>query len=79
MTKERLKEVTDYMKDSDYDPAKSVGTRNVNLRIRLYYGDAYGLSYASEEGAGTRAVIKIPWETGACVQGQEAIRNEYGN
>ncbi|MCQ4741240.1 ATP-binding protein, partial [Blautia hominis] len=33
MTEERLKEVTDYMKDSNYDPARSVGTKNVNLRI----------------------------------------------
>ena len=75
MTEERLKEVTDYMKDSNYDPARSVGTKNVNLRIRLYYGEAYGLSYESKEGMGTRAVIRIPWETGAGTQGENVIRS----
>lgn len=75
MTKERLKEVTDYMRDSNYDSARSVGTKNVNLRIRLYYGDAYGLFYESKEGEGTRAVIRIPWETGDCAEGQAVIRN----
>ena len=75
MTEERLKEVTDYMKDSNYDPARSVGTKNVNLRIRLYYGEAYGLSYESKEGMGTRAVIRIPWETRARTQGENVIRS----
>ena len=35
------------------------GIYNVNERVRLYYGDGYGLTYESEPGTGTRAFLKI--------------------
>lgn len=37
-----------------------VGVRNVNQRIKLYYGDAYGLRYESMEGHGTTVTITLP-------------------
>lgn len=36
------------------------GIYNVNERIKLYYGDSYGLSIESEYRKGTRATIVIP-------------------
>ena len=38
------------------------GIRNVNERIRLYFGSEYGLSYESTERKGTLITIRIPGE-----------------
>lgn len=38
----------------------SIGIRNINTRIALYYGEAYGLRIFSKEGAGTRVQITLP-------------------
>lgn len=37
-----------------------IGIANVDERIRLYYGPQYGIRIASEEGIGTRVVIRVP-------------------
>lgn len=37
-----------------------VGVRNVNERIKLYYGEQYGLEYVSRPGAGTVVKIWLP-------------------
>lgn len=34
--------------------------RNVNSRIQLEYGEAYGLSIESEPGKGTKVTVRIP-------------------
>lgn len=39
---------------------KGYGVRNVNQRIRLYYGEEYCLRIESEVGKGTRCMINIP-------------------
>lgn len=39
---------------------QSIGLKNIQSRIELYYGKGYGLTIHSEEGAGTRIDIKIP-------------------
>ncbi|MFD2332030.1 sensor histidine kinase [Cohnella sp. GCM10020058] len=36
------------------------GIRNVHERIRLHYGQAYGVSIESAEGSGTKVTIRIP-------------------
>lgn len=38
----------------------SFGLYCVNERIKLYYGDAYGISICSEPGRGTEVTIRIP-------------------
>lgn len=40
----------------------SLGIRNVNERIRLIYGDAYGLTIKSGEGQTTESTIVVPRE-----------------
>ncbi|HEY8462529.1 MAG TPA: sensor histidine kinase [Bacillota bacterium] len=36
------------------------GVKNIHERLKLNYGEAYGLSYQSKPGKGTRAIITIP-------------------
>jgi two-component system sensor histidine kinase YesM len=48
---------------SENDNSKNgsgVGVRNVNKRIKLYYGEEYGVCYKSEVGVGTTATITLP-------------------
>lgn len=44
------------------EESKGYGVRNVNERIRLYYGEQYSLHIESEPGKGTKAQIRIPKE-----------------
>lgn len=37
-----------------------IGVRNVNERIKLIYGEEYGISITSELDEGTTATITIP-------------------
>lgn len=38
----------------------SIGIQNVNKRIRITYGENYGLHIDSEEGKGTKVTIRLP-------------------
>lgn len=38
----------------------SIGLKNVNMRLKLYYGDDYGIIITSAEGKGTMVKITIP-------------------
>lgn len=38
------------------------GVYNVNERIRLYYGDDFGLTYESKAGSYTKAILTIPFQ-----------------
>lgn len=40
--------------------SKSYGLKNVDSRIKLYFGQAYGLSFRSQQNAGTIVTITIP-------------------
>ncbi len=42
------------------EESKGYGVRNVNERIKLYYGEQYSLEIESKIGEGTRACIRIP-------------------
>lgn len=58
-----LKEKLDSLLSQGSSPNKSgfnhIGLGNVNERLRLYYGDAYGLHIESKENIGTCITIKI--------------------
>jgi len=50
--------------------AEGYGIYNVNERLRLFYGEEYGLFYESEEGQWTKATLKLPLDKGevdACI------------
>ncbi len=40
--------------------SNGVGVHNVQMRLQLYYGKNYGITYQSKEGEGTTATITIP-------------------
>ena len=41
----------------------SIGLWNIHLRMKMLYGESYGLELESEEGKGTRVYLKIPKKT----------------
>lgn len=49
-----------YFKTLESKRTKSVGIENVNRRIKLFYGESYGLKIESEPGKYTRVVVTIP-------------------
>jgi two-component system, sensor histidine kinase YesM len=59
---ERLKQLL--IKRADSGSGSGVGIRNVHERIRLTYGDPYGLSIVSQQEVGTTVTIRIPKRMG---------------
>ncbi|MNG36302.1 hypothetical protein D3C84_1232890 [compost metagenome] len=39
---------------------KSIGLSNINNRIKLLFGEGYGVEIESELGKGTTVIVKIP-------------------
>lgn len=58
MDEETLKNIFDKSKANE--GKGGVGVYNVHSRIRLYYGEEYGLRFESTLGVGTTAIITIP-------------------
>lgn len=52
-----------YMRYTETTENQHIGMRNVNERIRLYYGIDYGLSISSTKNEGTLVRISLPYET----------------
>lgn len=50
--------------ESETETSSSLGLRNVKERIRLTYGETYGLDIRSAPGAGTLVRVRIPYEKG---------------
>ena len=65
MSEETLAHIYDRHKVNYH--SNGVGVYNVQKRLKLYYGEDYGIAYESAEGKGTTATITIPGR-------QEAIR-----
>ena len=58
--KERLEQLNEGLSQCITDSDSGYGIYNVNERLKLYYGEAYGLTLESRQGEGTRAIIVIP-------------------
>lgn len=41
---------------------KSIGIKNVDMRIKLFFGQEYGLFYQNNQGKGACATVRIPWK-----------------
>ncbi|MCA9836944.1 MAG: histidine kinase [Trueperaceae bacterium] len=50
----------DWRSGKDKKDRASIGLANIDNRLRLLYGEAYGLKLESESGFGTRVQIKLP-------------------
>ena len=68
MSEEDKEKVRALLNDEDYQIKKapgqhtSIGIRNVNRRIRLVYGDEYGLTIEQNEDLVTTSKITLPYQ-----------------
>ena len=53
MKQQRVKEVLEFT-------GTSIGVANTDRRIKILYGEAYGVSLHSQLGEGTAVVVTIP-------------------
>lgn len=67
----KVKNLNEYL-EKDTDDLNSIGLRNVNRRIKLYFGEDFGIKIYSKRNIGTKVVIIIPREG-------ESVTNEYNN
>ncbi|WP_426452572.1 sensor histidine kinase [Paenibacillus sp. S-38] len=58
MSPEEIQDVYQYKRSSKQ--GNGIGVQNVNQRIKIYYGEQYGLHYESELGQGTTVNIWLP-------------------
>ncbi|MEJ5189263.1 sensor histidine kinase [Treponema sp. J25] len=63
MSKERLWEIREQLQKPKEGRCTSIGLLNVQQRIHLYYGDAYGITIDSTEEEGTTVTIVLPLPT----------------
>ena len=57
------KEMEDIMKtdpDANRNKFSGIGLENVNQKIKLYFGERYGLNIVSEKSEGTLVCLNIP-------------------
>ena len=59
MTEEQLKNIFSSKKNT-VSRGSGIGVNNVNERIKLYFGEQYGLKFFSRYGEGTTVHIIIP-------------------
>ena len=62
MSDDKLQEVLSTLDEMEDGPGKRVGLRNVHQRLKLYYGEEYGLRIYSHKDSGTRIDIMLPGE-----------------
>lgn len=60
MNEEELERARRYLNDFDNIDRTHIGIANVNQRIKLSYGNNYGVTIGSTLGKGTRVIIKLP-------------------
>lgn len=60
MNEEKLEEVRRTLNDFDNLDRTHIGICNVNQRIRIRYGENYGVTIDSRAGSGTTVTIKLP-------------------
>jgi len=60
MSQKQIAVLEKSLEDKESTKAEGVGLKNVNERMKIYFGEEYGLSFKSEEGVGTVINFKIP-------------------
>ena len=59
MDQETLAHIFHKSKEKEKEKSNGIGVYNVHMRIRLYYGEGYGLTFESSPGEGTRVYIRV--------------------
>ena len=60
MTEDKVETILTGKSSSGNGRGSGIGVKNVNERIKLYFGEAYGLSIDSEPDEGTKVTIHLP-------------------
>ncbi len=60
MSKEKLDELKQNMMSDMIRESSHIGVVNVNQRLKIYFGEEYGLDVESVEGVGTAVTIRLP-------------------
>lgn len=68
MTESELEMLAASSSNTNKNALSGIGVSNVDARLKLNYGDAYGLTYESSPGEFTRVTIHIPKEEKVNVQ-----------
>lgn len=64
MTEERLQEIQRMMDEGIECNPDAYGIINVQKRLRMYFGEKYGLRFESQQGRGTQVYVLIPKRKG---------------
>lgn len=67
MDTQRLSQVLENL-SGEQSNGPSIGLNNVHQRIRLYYGESYGLKIESALGQGTRVTLRLPVKDAVHIQ-----------
>lgn len=62
MSEEKLTNIVHHINHEEGDEMKSIGLRNINQRLRLKYGDRFGIRLKSRENEGTTVIVSIPMQ-----------------
>lgn len=60
MSRETLEKVTAHLEAPEKNSEHGIGLFNINNRIRLFYGQEYGITIKSKENQGTCVTVTIP-------------------
>jgi two-component system sensor histidine kinase YesM len=60
MSDEELKEIKDNLELPKKSSHSSIGLHNINQRIKLFYGNAYGMEIKSKSNEGTTVTLTLP-------------------
>lgn len=60
MTSEKLEEVKEKLKKGTYNLSRHIGLCNVDKRIKIIYGEAYGITIDSMPNMGTEVILTFP-------------------
>ncbi|TRZ39532.1 sensor histidine kinase [Niallia circulans] len=60
MSEEELANIVQHINCEEGDGMKSIGLRNIHQRLKLKYGEQYGLSVESNKITGTKVTLSIP-------------------
>lgn len=60
MSKEVIQNIFQKVRTPEQGSGSGIGVQNVDLRIKLHYGDQYGIHFESEIGVGTTVSVWLP-------------------
>ncbi len=75
ITDEKLAVLRNRLIKNDTSSGKNIGLTNVNKRIKMYHGEAYGITVKSTEGKGTLVSVTLPRD----VSDKLAFKNNADN